>query len=284
MHRTFATTLVALIASIAAAFSPACRSAPNVVPLATTTTIEASGLLAVLLTAMKADLGLDVHAMTVASGRALEILDRGDADVAFTHDPDAERAAREKGTFADYRKVMYNDFVIAGPIDDPARVKGSATAADAMGRIADSKIGFASRSDSSGTHSRELFLWKQAGRRPVGERYIEAGQGMSPTLRIASERQTYVLTDRASFTQIGSGLRLALLYEGDPVLINTYAVSYRAGLTGVRLDNARKIADWLSEGRGRDAITGFTIKGQSAFHVWPIDRPRSQPGDMPHGR
>jgi len=93
-----------------------------------------------------------------------------------------------------------------------------------------------------------------------------------------------VLTDRATFTQIGSGLKLALLYEGDPILINTYAVSYRTGLSGSRLENARQVFDWLTEGRGRDAITGFTIKGQPAFHVWPIDRPRSQPGDMPNGR
>jgi len=284
MDRRLAATLITLIVSIAAVLGPGCGRGANVVPMATTTTIEGSGLLAVLLTAIKTDLGLDVEAVTVASQRALEILERGDADVAFTHDPDAERAARENGTFGDYRKVMYNDFVIAGPSSDPAKIKDATSAVDAMGRIADAGAAFTSRADASGTYARELLLWKQAGRKPGGERLVEAGQGMSPTLRIASERQAYVLTDRATLTQIGATLRLALLYEGDSILVNTYAVSYRAGLTGSRLDHARKVALWLSEGRGRDVITGFTIKGQPAFHVWPLDRPRSQPGDVPHGR
>ena len=93
-----------------------------------------------------------------------------------------------------------------------------------------------------------------------------------------------MLTDRATLTQLGATLRLPLLFEGDSILINTYAASYRAGLSGAQLDNARKVVAWLAEGRGRDTITGFTIKGQPAFRVWPIGTPRSQPGDMPHGR
>ena len=284
MHRRLAAILFSLIVSLMALTGPGCGHGPKVVSLATTTTIEGSGLLAVLVNAMKADLGLDVQAVIGGTARALEILSRGDADMAFTHDPDAERAARETGTFADYRKVMYNDFVIAGPPTDPSGIKAATSASDAMGRIADSTTAFASRADSSGTHSRELLLWKQAGRRPAGARLIEVGQSMSTTLRVASERQAYVLADRATLTQIGSSLRLTLLYEGDPALINTYAASYRTGLTGTRLDNARKILDWLTEGRGRDAISSFTIKGQPAFHLWPTARPRSQPGDLPNGR
>ena len=284
MDRRRATTVITLIVLIASVFGPGCGRGANVVSMATTTTIEGSGLLAVLWPAMKTDLGLDVQAVNVASLRALEMLDRGDADVAFTHDPDAERSARERGTFGDYRKVMYNDFVIAGPPGDPAKIKEATSAPDAMGRIAGSMVAFASRADSSGTHARELLLWKQSGRRPAGERLVEAGQGMSATLRIASERQAYVLTDRATLTQIGATLRLTLLYEGDSVLINTYAVSYRAGLTETRLANAKKVLAWLTEGHGRQAIDAFRIKDQPAFHVWPVDRPRSQPGDMPHGR
>lgn len=262
----------------------ACGPGAHVVPIATTTTIDNSGLLSVLVVAMKTDLKLDVRPVAVASGRALEILQHGDADVAFTHDPDAERTFRDKGTFGDYRKVMYNDFIVAGPADDPAHVKAATSAIDAMGRIADARRPFASRADSSGTHARELLLWKNAGRRPAGDLLIEVGQGMSATLRIASERQAYVLSDRATFTQMSSGLRLTLLYEGDAILINTYAVSYRKGLSGARLANAQEILKWLSEGRGRDAIEGFLVKGQRAFHAWPLDKPRSQPGDLPDGR
>jgi ABC-type glycerol-3-phosphate transport system permease component len=154
--------------------------------------------------------------------------------VALTHDPDAERVYLDKGVFGDYRKVMFNDFVIAGPAADPARAREAATAADAMSRIAASGHTFASRADTSGTHSRELLLWKQAGRKPLGPKVIETGQGMAPTLRIASERQSYVLTDRATYRQLESTLRLVILNEAI-ILLNTYAASYRRGLTGDRL-------------------------------------------------
>jgi tungstate transport system substrate-binding protein len=167
-----------LTIGIAAGFASACGSDPRVVPMATTTTIDNSGLLSVLLVALKADLNLDVRPVAVASGRALEILQHGDADVGFTHDPDAERTFRDKGTFGDYRKVMYNDFIIVGPAADPAKVKDATSAVDAMGRIAGAQKAFASRADSSGTQARELLLWKNAGRKPAGDNLIETGQGI----------------------------------------------------------------------------------------------------------
>jgi tungstate transport system substrate-binding protein len=266
------------------ALAPGCARPARVVRLATTTSVESSGLLALLLPAFEKDSGITVEAIAVGSGRALDILDRRDADVALTHDADAERRYLDRGVFGDYRKLMFNDFLIAGPADDPARVRSASGAVDAMGRIAASSSSFASRADSSGTHSRELLLWKAAGRKPAGGHLIETGQGMAPTLRIASERHGYVLTDRATFTQLGPTLRLEILSEGDPALLNTYAVTYRQGLTGARLDQARRFFDWLADGRGRELIDGFAIRGQRVYTVWPLDRPRSHPEDLPHAR
>lgn len=252
--------------------------------MATTTSVENSGLLAKLLPEFAVDSGVTVQAVAVGSGRALDILDRRDADVAMTHDPDAERRYLDRGVFGDYRKVMFNTFVVAGPAGDPAGVRSAAGAVDAMRRIAESTAAFASRADSSGTHSRELRLWKAVGLTPAGRRLIETGQGMAPTLRIASERQSYVLTDRATFAQLEPTLRLVILHEGDPILLNTYAVSYRSGLTGERLEHARQFVDWLTDGRGRDVIEGFPIRGNPAFFVWPANRKRSHPDDLPHAR
>ncbi len=267
-----------------AVLASACARQAGVVHMATTTSVESSGLLAVLLPAFEKDAGISVQAVAVGSGRALDILDRRDADVALTHDADAERRYLDRGVFGDYRKLMFNDFLIAGPADDPAEVRAATTAIDAMRRIAASSSTFASRADSSGTHSRELQLWNAAGRTPAGERLIETGQGMAPTLRIASERNSYVLTDRATFTQLGPTLRLAILSEGDPALLNTYAVTFRHGLTGDRLDRARRFFLWLADGRGRELIDGFAIRGQRVYSVWPLDRPRAQPEDLPRAR
>lgn len=284
MRRPISATFARLALSIAIALSGACVRSASVIHMATTTSVDNSGLLAALLPEFEKDAGIRVLAVAVGSGRALDILDRRDADVALTHDADAERLYLERGVFGDYRKLMFNDFVIAGPASDPAGVREARTALDAMARIASSQTAFASRADSSGTHSRELLLWKGVGRKPEGARLIETGQGMAPTLRIASERQAYVLTDRATLRQLQATLRLALLNEGDPMLLNTYSVSYRQGLTGVRLDNALRLMTWLTDGRGRDVISGFTIKGQAAFSIWPRDRPRALPGDLPYAR
>jgi tungstate transport system substrate-binding protein len=275
---------LATFLALALALTGACARSPRLIHLATTTTIDGSGLLAVLVAEFQKDSGLELQAVVGGSGRALDILDMGDVDLAFTHDPEAERAFFDRGEFAEYRKVMFNDFVIAGPTEDPAHVRAATSAVDAMTRIAASAEAFASRADSSGTHSRELSLWKAAGRKPEGPRLIETGQGMAPTLRIASERRAYVLTDRPTLTQIGPTLRLVVLNEGDPVLLNTYAVMYRRGLSGDRLDHARAFLTWLTDGRGRHVIEAFTIRGAKSFTVWPTDRPRSKPSDMPHAQ
>jgi tungstate transport system substrate-binding protein len=261
-----------------------CARSPQVLHLSTTTSVENTGLLAALLPAFKAETGIEVQAVAVGSGRALAIFERGDADVALVHDPGAEQRVIDAGHVARYRKFMYNDFLIAGPEPDPARLRETTTAVEAMQRLARSRAPFASRGDSSGTHTRELELWKAAGVDPSTANLVDVGQGMAATLRIASERQAYVLTDRATLSQLGQYLRLVILSEGDPAYLNTYAAMVRAGLTGDRRANAERFFTWLTEGAGRAAVSAFRMNGAIAFHVWPAGSPHGRTTDLPHVR
>ena len=273
-----------LLAAAALGLVVGCSRPPQVLHLSTTTSVDNTGLLANLLPAFKEETGIDVQAVAVGSGRALAILERGDADASLTHDPGAEQKIIDAGHIARYRKIMYNDFVLAGPATDPAKIKDAKDALEAVRRIVSANARFVSRGDSSGTHSRELQFWRTAGVKPSGAAYIDAGQGMAATLRVASEREAYVLTDRATFTQLASTLRLVILNQGDAAYINTYAILVRTGLDGDRKSNADRLFDWITEGRGRALIRDFRVKGQPAFTIWPLDRPRDRPGDMPHAR
>ena len=261
-----------------------CSRAPDVLHMSTTTSVENSGLLTAILPSFESSARLDVQVVAVGSGRALAILEKGDAEIALTHDPDAEQLIVSKGITARYQKIMFNDFVIAGPAADPAQVATSADALDAMRRIASSGQLFASRSDSSGTHAREQRLWKDAGRRPEPKALLETGSGMAATLRVASERAAYVLTDRATFIQLASTLRLTILDEDDPHYINTYAVMTRSGLSGHRIGNANRLFEWFVGVEGRRLISEFRIKDQPAFTVWPSSSPADRPDALPNGR
>lgn len=262
----------------------ACSRPPSVLHMSTTTSVENSGLLAEIIPPFEQATGIDAQVVAVGTGRALAIFESGDADVALTHDPDAERVVIDRGVTDRYRKIMFNDFVIAGPPEDPAHVADSPDALAAMRRIASSKAPFASRGDDSGTYAREQRLWKSAGARPEARALIETGSGMAATLRVASERRAYVLTDRATLLQLQSTLRLAILDEGDPQYINTYAVLTRAGLTGRRRENADRLFDWLVGSDGRALIAGYRLKGQAAFSIWPAGAPADRPDALPNGR
>ena len=262
----------------------ACQSKPRTVRLATTTSVENSGLLAAILPAFEAKYQTKVEVLPVGSGQALGLLKRGDVAAGLTHDPAAEAAALASGIVTGYRKIMFNDFVIVGPRDDPAGVMHAADAVDAMRRIAGAGAVFASRGDASGTYTREQDLWALAKQRPADGWLLETGQGMSATLRVASEKRAYTLTDRATFEQVRSGLQLALWYEGGSALLNTYAVFLRAGLTGTDREAATTLADWLADGEGRDRVAGFLANGRAVFTVWPTGVSRDQPTDLPHVR
>jgi tungstate transport system substrate-binding protein len=270
---------MALLAMSLVGGPTACSSPKQSLTLATTTSVANSGLLDAILPAYERDTRMTVRSHLVGSGRALALLAADQADVAITHAPAAEEAALRSRPTWRYTKIMFNDFVIAGPSSDPASVRGSRDAVDAMRKIATAGGRFISRGDGSGTHERELALWKQGGGAPPGTLLVAAGAGMGATLRIASEMEAYTLTDRATFMQ--QKLPLVILFENDPLLINTYAVTFDTARASAR--EAERFASWLADGPGRTLIGAFRVgaEGVVAFTPWPIGRSRSRPSDLP---
>ncbi|WP_018086043.1 substrate-binding domain-containing protein [Desulfurispora thermophila] len=193
--------------------------------LATTTSTQDSGLLDVLVPDFEKKTGYRVKTIAVGTGQALKMGEKGEADVLLTHAPKSEKPLVDSGVVVNYRLVMHNDFVLAGPAADPAGIKQAANTADAFKRIAQKGAIFVSRGDDSGTHKKELSLWEAAGIKPQGQKwYQETGSGMGQTLNVASEKQGYVLTDRATFLAQRQNLKLEILYQGDKGLLNIYHV------------------------------------------------------------
>lgn len=257
----------------------ACGSQQHSLTLATTTSVANSGLLDAILPVYEQETRISVRSHLVGSGRALALLAADQADVAITHAPAAEEAAlREHPTWR-YTKFMFNDFVIAGPSSDPARIREARGAVAAIQKIVAAGVRFISRGDGSGTHERELALWKQAGGAPQGTLLVAAGAGMGATLRIASEMEAYTLTDRATFLQ--QKVSLSILFENDPLLINSYAVSFDSARASAR--QAEQFASWLSDGAGLRLVEQFRVGTERvvAFMPWPPGRSRSRPSDLP---
>lgn len=217
----------ALVLSACAPSAPATPEAPsnpNII-LATTTSTQDSGLLDVLIPVFEAESGYTVQTVAVGTGAALKMAEEGNADVLLVHAPSSEVALMEAGWGKDRFLVMHNDFVIVGPADDPAGIKGTATAVEALQKIFAAGGTFISRGDDSGTHKMELSLWGKAANDPKGaEWYVESGQGMGATLTIASEKQGYTLTDRATYLANKDNFSLEILVEGDAALLNVYHV------------------------------------------------------------
>lgn len=244
---------------------PACGGAPAVRPLrvAITTSLEDSGLMEDLLPACLAATGLEVVTLAVGSGKAIRLLRNGDVDAALTHEPDLEAALVREGFLALYRPLFVNEFMIVGPPDDPAGVAGAADAAEAMGRIARADRPFVSRGDRSGTHMREQALWLAAGTRPEEERLLETGLGMATTLRVASDKGCYTLTDPATFRRLGDDLGLRILLDGGPRMQNIYSVLVPHPGDDAGSERARRQADalrfaaWLLSEETRARVAAF---------------------------
>jgi tungstate transport system substrate-binding protein len=241
-----------------------CRSseAPTrTLTLATTTSTQDSGLLDVLLPLFRQRTGVEVKVVAVGSGQALQLGRRGDTDVILAHSPEAEEHFMAEGHGEGRRAVMHNDFVLVGPASDPAALKGKKTTAEALTAIAVGRTPFVSRGDDSGTHQKEQQVWKAAGVEPGGDWYVEAGAGMAQVLRMASERRAYTLSDRATYLAQKGLLDLAVIVEGDPLLVNRYHVIVVSPEKhpGVRVVEARKFADFLNSEVARAAISRFGI-------------------------
>ncbi|MEI6305685.1 MAG: substrate-binding domain-containing protein [Deltaproteobacteria bacterium] len=220
------TRISLIILTLAIQFQTAtAQAAPKTIILATTTSTQDSGLLDLLIPVFEKDSGFQVKTISVGSGQAMKMGEKGEADVLLVHSPDAEKKFMGEGFGISRRLVMHNDFVIVGPPADPAKVKNTASVADAMKQIARSGIIFASRGDNSGTHAKEKALWKIAGINPEGQKwYQQTGLGMGQTLNVAAEKKGYTLTDRASYLALKKNLGLGILSEGDSKLLNIYHV------------------------------------------------------------
>ncbi len=192
--------------------------------LATTTSTRDSGLLDVILPIFEAQTGYVVKMIAVGTGEALKMGEEGNADVLMVHAPASEITFMENGFGKQRELMMHNDFVLVGPASDPAGIKSASSAIEALTMIATAKVPFASRADDSGTHKMEVKLWTNAEITPAGDWYLETGQGMADTLRVASEKFAYTLTDRATYLFQKDNLDLDILYEGDPVFLNIYHV------------------------------------------------------------
>ena len=237
--------------------------------LSTTTSTQDSGLLDVLVPLFEKKTGYTLKTLSVGTGQALALAARGEADVALVHAPALEKKYVAEGKLLARRLVMYNDFVIVGPPEDPAKIKGLPSAVDAMKRIGGSRARFVSRGDKSGTNILELALWNRAGIQPAGAWYIESGQGMGQTLGIADDRRAYTLTDRGTYLAFQKRLDLPILVEKDRPLLNLYSVLEVNPASGPRVNVAggKAFADFLLSPETQAMIKTFGVEkyGQPLF-------------------
>jgi tungstate transport system substrate-binding protein len=244
------------------------KATPTRIRLATTTSTDNSGLLRAILPAFEARHGLQVDVIAVGTGQALALAKRGEADLLLVHARSREDAFIEAGDGIDRRDVMWNDFVIVGPPDDPAGVAGGQNGAEALKKIAAAGATFVSRGDDSGTHIREQALWEEAGGRADWTGYLSAGDGMGPCLTIAYEKRGYTLTDRGTFLARRGGQDLVVLVEGDPALRNPYGALLvnPERHAHVQVEGARLLLDYLTSAEGQKAIGAFRVDGDVLFH------------------
>lgn len=257
-----------LLASALGWAAPA-QAQTGTVILSTTTSTQDSGLLDVLVPMFEKKTGRTVKTISVGTGQALALAARGEADVALVHAPSLERRYLEDGKMRNRRLVMYNDFVIIGPEDDPAKIRGVPGAVDALTRIAETGSRFVSRGDKSGTHLLEQGLWKQAGVEPRGAWYIESGQGMGQTLGIADDRRAYTITDRGTWLAFRKRIGLPILVEKDRPLLNIYSVMEINPANGSRVNAAggKAFADFMVAPETQAVIKIFGVDkfGQPLF-------------------
>ena len=266
--RLVAVMWVALVAAVSLSTGPALAQS-TVVILSTTTSTQDSGLLDVLVPLFEKKTGLTVKTISVGTGQALALAARGEADVTLAHAASLEKKYVAEGKMTNRRLVMYNDFVIIGPPDDPAKIKGLPNAFDALKRIAESQSHFVSRGDKSGTNVLELALWKQASVEPKGVWYIESGQGMGQTLGIANDRRAYTLTDRATYLAFQRRVDLPILVEKDRPLLNIYSVMEVNPANGPRVNvvGGKAFAEFVLAPETQEVIRTFGMDkyGQALF-------------------
>jgi len=267
-HATACVTL--LVATGCASDEPQASNAPHGPSgdtlLATTTSTQDTGLLDTLVPSFESGSDCTIKTVAVGSGDAMAMGEKGDADVLLVHSPADEREFMAHGYGSSRAAVMHNDFVLVGPPGDPAGAARADDAAEAMRMVAQAKAPFASRADESGTNTKELDLWDEAGVDPQGSWYIETGQGMGETLTIADQKRAYTLSDRGTYLAT-EGLQSKIVFEGSPDLLNWYHVIV-VDHEGTNVGCAKEFAGWLREERVQKMIGSFGVEefGQRLFH------------------
>lgn len=249
------------------AFPTSASAAEGTLRLATTTSTENSGLLRVILPKFEAASGLKMQVISVGTGKAMKLGENGDVDVLLVHSrPDEDRFVAQ-GFGVDRRDVMYNDFIVVGPADDPAKVRGMKDVTAAFRKILDSKATFVSRGDDSGTDKMEKGYWEEVGARPTGRQYLSAGQGMGEVLTMAGHLGGYTLTDRATYGAYRPRVPLDILVEGDRRMFNPYGVIAvnPARYKDVNFRGATQFIEWITGAEGRRAIAEFRVDDEQLF-------------------
>jgi tungstate transport system substrate-binding protein len=267
----FTITLLSMALALGVmAIACSAKSESRSITIASTTSTQNSGLFDWLLPQFTEESGIDVQVVAVGTGQAIRIATNGDADLLLVHHEPSERAFVAAGLGLARHQVMHNDFVLVGPASDPAGVRGTADITTALQRISENEQVFVSRGDDSGTHKKELELWRASGFDPrpaSGSWYREAGSGMGATLNTASAMGGYTLSDRASWVSFGNKGDMEIIFEGDPPLNNPYAaiVVNPKRHPHVRVEEAQAFVHWLTSARGQAAIAAFRVDGQQLF-------------------
>lgn len=241
--------------------------------MATTTSTDNSGLLAVLNSLFEKEQGVKLDVISVGTGKAIRLGKNGDVDLILVHAPGAEKEFVDEGYGVEREPVMHNDFVIIGPENDPANLKSAKNINEAMSKLMKSKQTFISRGDDSGTHKKEKNLWQRTKKKPTGDWYLSVGQGMGVVLRIASDKEAYTLTDRGTYLAYKEKIKLKVMFENDEALFNPYHVimvnPVKHPHTKIKL--ARKYSEFIRSEEGQTLIRDFKVNGERLFHTDVIE-------------
>jgi tungstate transport system substrate-binding protein len=268
--RRFSVAVLAALMLCPAAWSADPPPAATIT-LASTTSVDNSGLLATILPEFTKTTGITVHVLALGTGQALDTARRGDADIVLVHDPEAEQQFLDDGNGVNRQQIAWNDFIIVGPGDDPAHIAGGHDAKAALTAIAGAQAAFISRGDKSGTNALELRLWRAGGIDPksgTGGWYRDIGGGMGAALNAAAAMPAYTLSDRGTWLSFKNTGPLKIMVEGDPALINRYDVIELNPKThpDAKLAPAHWLALWLTTQPGQDAIGAYRVGGEELFH------------------
>jgi tungstate transport system substrate-binding protein len=254
--------LLGIIALLLVSVGSAVQAQEKTLILATTTSTQDTGLLDVLIPIFEKKTGYFVKTIAVGSGQAMTMGQKGEADVLLVHSPAAEKKFMEDGFGVNRRLVMHNDYVIVGPSDDPAKIKGLKSAAEAFKKMAEAQTLFISRGDNSGTHSKEKDIWKAAGVKYESEKwYQQTGLGMGQTLNVAAEKKGYTLADRGTYLAVAKTMKLDILVEGDAVLLNIYHVMEvnPQKWPKVNIAAAKAFADFMVSKETQDIVKTYGV-------------------------